>query len=76
MLGYIFGFLAFVGLTSRLEYWALHDLLWLILFVPIILTAWYALHRFQQETIEIDKRLISEEKQPVAFEVLDLGHWS
>jgi hypothetical protein len=26
--------------------------------------------------VEIDKHLIFEEKQPAAFEVLDLGQWS
>jgi hypothetical protein len=76
IIAYVFGFSAFVGLTSRLEYWALHDPLLLILFVPIAPAAWYALRRYQRETIAIDKRLIFEEKQPVAFEVLDLGHWS
>ena len=32
----------------------------------------YAIHRFKQETVDIDKQLIFEEK-PVAVEVLDLG---
>jgi hypothetical protein len=76
VLSYILGFLAFVVLTSQLEYWALLDPALMLLFVPIIFGTWYALHRFQQETVDIDKQLIFEEKQSVAFEVLDLGRWS
>ncbi len=43
---------------------------------PFSAAVWYALRRYQGETIAIDKSLIFEEKQPVAFEVLGLGHWS
>jgi hypothetical protein len=76
VLFYILGFFAFVVLTSRLEYWALLDPALMLLFVPIIFGTWYALHRFRQEAVDSDKQLIFEEKQPAAFEVLDLGHWS
>jgi len=76
MLSYVLGFVAFVVLTSRLEYWALLDRWLMLLFVPIMAGTWYALRRFQQGTVEIDKQLIFEEKQPAAFEVLDLGQWS
>jgi len=76
VLSYILGFLAFVVLTSRLEYWALLDPALMLLFVPIIFGTWYGLHRFQQETVDIDKQLIFEEKQSIAFEVLDLDRWS
>jgi hypothetical protein len=72
----ILGFFAFAVLTSRLESWALLDPPFMLLFVPIAFGAWYALHRFRQETVDSDKQLIFEEKQPAAFEVLDLGHWS
>ncbi|MGA7927321.1 MAG: hypothetical protein WCA20_15195 [Candidatus Sulfotelmatobacter sp.] len=76
VLCYILGFFAFVVLTSRFEYWALLDPALMLLFVPIIFGTWYALHRLQQEAADSDKQLIFEEKQPVAFEVLDLGQWS
>jgi hypothetical protein len=76
MLVYFLGFSAFVGLTSSLEYrgW-LHPAL-LLVFIPIVFVAWYAPARLQRETIEVDKRLIFEEKPPADFEVLDLSHWS
>jgi hypothetical protein len=73
---YVLGSFAFVVLTSRLEYWALLNPVWMVSFVLIIAGAWYALHRFRQETLEIDKLLIFEERQPLAFEVLDLDQWS
>jgi hypothetical protein len=76
MLVYFFGFSAFVALASSLEYWALLKPALMLLFIPITLGAWYARLRFQQDTIEIDKQLIFEEKQPADFEVLDLAHWS
>jgi len=76
LLCYVLGFVAFVVLTSRLEYWALLDPWLMLLFVPIIGGTWYAQYRFQEGTLEIDKQLIFEEKQPAAFEVLDLGQWS
>ncbi len=76
IIAYVFGFSAFVGITARIEYAALHNPLMLLLFVPLLIAVWYALRRYQQETIAIDKNLIFEEKQPVAFEVLGLGHWS
>jgi hypothetical protein len=76
MLVYFFGFSTFVGLTSSLEYWALLKPASILLFIPIVFAAWYARSRFQQDTIEIDKQLIFEEKQPTDFEVLDLAHWS
>jgi hypothetical protein len=76
VIAYVFGFFLFVGVADRLEYWALQYPRSLILLVPLALAAWYALHRFQQGSIEVDKRLIFEEKQPVDFEVLDLAHWS
>jgi hypothetical protein len=76
LLCYVLGFVAFVVLTARLEYWAFLDPALMLLFVPIIGGTWYAQRRFQQGTVEIDKQLIFEEKQPAAFEVLDLGHWS
>jgi len=73
---HILGFFAFAVLTSRLEYWASVDPILIILFVPIIPGTWYVLHRFQRETMDIDKQLIFEEKQPAAFEVLDLSQRS
>jgi hypothetical protein len=76
VIAYVFGFFFFVGVGDRLEYWALQSPLSLIFLAPLALAVWYALHRFQQGTIEVDKRLIFEEKQPVDFEVLDLAHWS
>lgn len=76
MLVYFFGFSAFVALTSGLEHWALLNPPWVLIFIPIILGVWYARSRFQQDTIEIDKELIFEERQPADFEVLDLSHWS
>ena len=76
MLVYFFGFSAFVGLTSSLEYWALLHPALIFLFIPVTFGAWYLLHRFRRETMEIDKHLIFEEQPPTAFEVLDLAHWS
>ena len=76
LLSYVLGFFAFVVLTPRLEYWALLDPALMILFVPIILGAWYGQRRLQQSVVDIDRQLIFEEKQPTAFEVLDLGQWS
>jgi hypothetical protein len=76
MLVYFFGFSAFVGLTSGLEHWALRNPPLMLLFIPIGVGAWYARSRLQQNTIEIDKQLIFEEKQPTDFEVLNLAHWS
>jgi hypothetical protein len=76
MLVYFFGFSTFVGLTSVLEQWVLPHPALILLFIPITLGAWYARSRLQQETIEIDKQIIFEEKEPADFEVLDLAHWS
>jgi len=76
MLLYIFGFSAFVGLTSSLEHWVLLNPALMLLFIPIIFGTRYARSRFEQDTIDIDKELIFEEKQPTDFEVLDLAHWS
>jgi hypothetical protein len=76
MLVYFFGFSTFVGLTSLLVQWVLPHPALILLFIPLTFGAWYARSRFQQETIEIDKQLIFEEKQPADFEVLDLAHWS
>jgi hypothetical protein len=76
MLVYFFGFSAFVALTSSIEHWALLNPLWMLVFIPLGLGAWYARSRFQRGTIEIDNHLIFEEKQPADFEVLDLAHWS
>lgn len=76
MLVYFFGFSAFVAFTSSLEYWALLKPALMLLFIPITFGAWYARLRLRQDMIAIDKQLIFEEKQPAAFEVLDLGQWS
>jgi len=76
MLVYFFGFSAFVALTSSLEYWALLKPALMLLFIPITFGAWYVRLRLDQDTIAIDKQLIFEEKQPAAFELLDLGQWS
>jgi len=76
VLVYFFGFSAFVALTSGLEHSALINPPLMLLFIPISLGAWYARSRFQQDTTEIDKQLIFEEKQQADFEVLDLAHWS
>jgi len=76
MLVYFFGFSGFVGLTSSFDDWVLRNHAWMLLLVPIFLGARYVRARLEQDTIEIDKQLIFEEKQPTAFEVLDLAHWS
>jgi hypothetical protein len=76
MLVYFFGFSVFMAVTSTLEYWALLEPALVLLFVPLALGVRYARERFEQGTIEIDKELIFEEKQPADFEVLDLAHWS
>jgi hypothetical protein len=76
MLVYFFGFSGFVGLTSSLDDLVLRNHAWMLLFVPILFGAHYVRTRYEQDAIEIDKQLIFEEKQPAAFEVLDLAHWS
>src|SRR5260370_33222356 len=76
MLLYIFGFSAFAGLTSGLDHLVLGNPAVMLLFIPIIFGAWYGRSRLRQDTIDVDKELIFEEKQPTAFEVLDLSHWS
>jgi hypothetical protein len=76
MLLCFFGCSAFVTLTSGLEHWVLLRPAVMLVFIPILFGARYARSCFQQGTIDIDKQLIFEEKQPTAFEVLDLSHWS
>jgi len=76
MLLYIFGFSAFAGLTSSLDHLVLRNPAVMLLFIPITFGGWYARSRLRQDTIDVDKELIFEEKQPTAFEVLDLSHWS
>jgi hypothetical protein len=76
MLLYFFGFSAFVTITSGVEHWVLLDPVAMLIFIPIIFGARYARSRLEQDTIAMDKELIFEEKQPSAFEVLDLSHWS
>ena len=73
MLGYMFAFYAYATLTPWLEAWAPQDSLRMLIFLPIIAGIAYAIHRLKQETLEVDRKLIFEEKQPVAFEVLGLG---
>src|SRR6266446_85510 len=76
MLLYIFGFSAFAGLTSSLDHLVLGNPPVMLLFIPITFGAWYGRSRLEQDTIDVDKELIFEEKQATAFEVLDLSHWS
>jgi hypothetical protein len=76
LLIYFFGFSSFVAVTSNLDYWVLRYPALMLLFIPIIVGAWYARSRYERDTIDIDKQLIFEEKQPTDFEVLNLGQWS
>jgi hypothetical protein len=76
MLVYLFGFSAFVGLTSSIDQWVLGNHAAMLIFIPLLLGARYARSRFERETIAIDKQLIFEEKPRAEFEILDLAHWS
>ena len=76
MLVYLFGFSAFVGLTSSVDQWVLGNHAAMLIFIPLVLGTRYARLRFELGTIAIDKQLIFEEKPRAEFEILDLAHWS
>jgi hypothetical protein len=71
---YILGFFLFVGVTSKLEYWALSDTVLILWLAGIPVVVWYVLTRFQEGRVEVDEELIFEELPHSGFELLDLGH--
>lgn len=72
----IIGFFVFSTLTSTAEQWALEDPFRFVLFIPLVPAAAFAISRWRQGMIHLDKKIIFEDKLAPAIEVamnLDFG---
>jgi hypothetical protein len=70
---YLLGFFVYAILTSQFESWMLLKPARVLLVVPLAAGIWYALSRFREDQVDVDKQVIFEDKTSAGFEVLDLS---
>jgi hypothetical protein len=73
---FILGFFVFSSLTSAGEQWALEDPFRFVLFIPLLPAAAFAIWKWRQGMIHMDKKITFEDQLAPAVEVamnLDLG---
>lgn len=73
LLGCVFGFFLFAGVTPQLESWAFVEPVRMIVFVPLAAVGWYVPHHIRQNAVDVEKELIFEEAPARAVEALQLG---
>jgi hypothetical protein len=67
LIAYLFGFFLFTDYLPQMERWSFEDPLRFLCFLPLFAAAFFGLHAYRKQILDMDKQLLFEEPSPSAF---------